>query len=81
MSISFLNPAYLVHKVDYVYYKCDDLNQKSLKGGDLKMMIEEEKEKFRQNELGILSKVRNIPASMMKVNEKKMARYREIERE
>jgi len=75
MSISLLNPAYLVHKIDYIYYKCEEEKDKKWKSGCLQLQIEEEKERFRQEELLILSNVRNIPASMLKSNERKIASY------
>ena len=43
MTICFLNPAFLVHKIDFIYYKSDEIQGKMLCNGKLQLAIEEQK--------------------------------------
>ena len=71
MSLSFLNPAYLVHKVDYVYYK--ESEKKMIGFGDIdqveaEIKIDSEKERMRQEEFKVLKRLINVPIHLLKEN-------------
>ena len=77
VSISFLNPSYLVHRIDYIYYKSDQLG--NTQGKMEVKAIEEEKEKVKQHEYPVLRKLKNIPAALLQENSKKLAGYKDVE--
>ena len=74
MSISFLNPTYLLHRVDYIYYKCDEKGKP--KATTMTLAVEDEKERVKQGEYSTLKKLKNIPHSLLKENHKKIAGYK-----
>jgi hypothetical protein len=64
MSFCMLTPSYLLHRIDYIYYKSDQLGVKPRKAL-LYETIEKEKGEVRQAEYKTIRKIKHIPLHLI----------------
>jgi hypothetical protein len=73
-----LTPSYVLHTIDYVYYKSDQLGTKRSSMKALEDKAEEEKEEVRQKEYRAIRKIKYVPKHLIRENEKNTAGYKDI---
>ena len=81
-SVYFITPSCYIQTIDKIYYQTNEAMGKFMLTQENQNAIEDEKEKFRQEEYKVLLKLKKtIPGYYLKDNEKKTAGYVELKKE
>lgn len=73
MNINLITPSILCHRINFVYYKADELGWKSGSNKMRMKAIESEKERIRQNEYRVIKRVKDLPESLFNENRRLVA--------
>jgi len=65
MSLFMLNPTYLCHKINFVYYKSDETNIKAINRSEVMLAIQEEKERVNFAEYNTINKLMKCPKNLL----------------
>ena len=68
MSLSLITPSFLLHKINYVYYKTPEDGLKAIGTQKQIEAMSEEKEKIRQEEYRLIKRIKEIPDCLIKEN-------------
>ena len=80
MTFYYPSPSSMIHKINYIYYKADSTGKRTTPENQMTLAIEEQKQKIRQEEFGILKKIKNIPLGYLRQNDNKRVGYKIIEK-
>jgi hypothetical protein len=78
MSMGTITPSSFFIKIEYVYYKTNELSGRGVPMRELEGALEAENEKVRQAEYRTLQKIKPMPLYLLQEGGKKTAGYREV---